>query len=101
MKWSISVPTPSVREVRFSLPMRKLADEHVTIKRFIALIPGIVQQLNEKKGETKEFVSECVDFIRSYADRYHHSKEEDVWMNLEAPSENTMSLLKNSNQNLI
>lgn len=66
------------RELKYSPPIKKLVDEHVLIKRLIALIPDIIENtdLNTKKG--RELILDSVDFIRSYADKYHHAKEEDI-----------------------
>lgn len=61
-----------------SLPMQKLVGEHVQIKRWLALIPFVVESmdLNSEKGQ--ELVRDGIDLIRSYADRLHHGKEEDI-----------------------
>lgn len=65
-------------EIRYSPPMKKLVDEHLLIKRLIAAIPEIVKKINITSGQDRQLISECVDFIRSYADKYHHAKEEDI-----------------------
>ena len=63
-------------KLRYSPPMQKLVDEHKLIKRVLAILPNFVKKLDiEKDGKT---VKEIVDFIKSYADRYHHAKEEDI-----------------------
>jgi hemerythrin-like domain-containing protein len=53
-------------------------DEHTVIKRLLALIPRLIEDLNVSREHDRELVLEVVDFIRSYADRYHHAKEEDI-----------------------
>jgi hemerythrin-like domain-containing protein len=58
--------------------MQKLVDEHKLIKRLIAQIPNIIESLDLKTEEGRQRVLDGVDFIRSYADRYHHAKEEDL-----------------------
>lgn len=65
-------------ELKYSPPIKKLVDEHVLIKRFIALIPKLCEFINASKGIDSKLILDCVDFIRSYADKYHHMKEEDV-----------------------
>jgi hemerythrin-like domain-containing protein len=60
-----------------SPPLRMLVDEHKLIKRILAKIPAIVEVLDVKKQEHKEIVLDVVDFIKNYADKYHHAKEED------------------------
>lgn len=70
--------SPTAGEIKYSPPMKKLVDEHVVIKKLLALIPLIVEDLNVTREEDKRLIHGCVDFIRSYADRYHHAKEEDI-----------------------
>jgi hemerythrin-like domain-containing protein len=52
--------------------------EHRLIERMI----GVVQRALERAGQTQSidpyFVDAAVDFIRVYADRTHHGKEEDI-----------------------
>ena len=64
--------------IKFSAPMKKLVDEHVLIKRWIALIPAVVENLDLETEEGRQLISAGIDMIRSYADRYHHAKEEDI-----------------------
>lgn len=66
------------RELKYSPPIKKLVDEHVLIKRLIALIPDIFENLDLSTQEGRQLVLDSVDFIRSYADKYHHAKEEDI-----------------------
>ncbi|MCX6232153.1 MAG: hemerythrin domain-containing protein [Bacteroidetes bacterium] len=60
-----------------SPPLRMLVDEHKLIKRILAKIPAIVEILDVKKQEHKDIVLAVADFIKNYADKYHHAKEED------------------------
>ena len=70
---------PAARdEIRFSLPMKRLVDEHVLIKRWIALIPAVVENLDLETEEGRQLILDGIDLIKSYADRYHHAKEEDI-----------------------
>ncbi len=62
----------------YSTPVQKLVDEHVLIKRFIALIPTIVESLDLETEESRNLMAMGIDMIRSYADRFHHAKEEDI-----------------------
>lgn len=66
------------KELKYSPPMKKLVDEHVLIKRWIALIPQVLEAFNAESTEGAQLVLEGVNFIRSYADRFHHAKEEDI-----------------------
>jgi hemerythrin-like domain-containing protein len=65
-------------EFKFSPPMKRLVDEHVLIKRWIALIPAVVDNLDVESDDGRQLVLDGIDLIRSYADRYHHAKEEDI-----------------------
>jgi len=65
-------------ETKYSQPMEKLVDEHVLIKRWIALIPAVVENLDLETEEGRQLISDGIDLIKSYADRYHHAKEEDI-----------------------
>ncbi len=77
-------PLPSARpkepkeERTYSPPIKKLVDEHVLIKRLLALIPEVVLQLDLSSAEGRKLITDGVDFIRSYADRFHHGKEEEI-----------------------
>lgn len=72
-----SAPVRS-RAIALSPPMKRLVDEHARIQRFIALVPRIVSRLDVASEAGREQVLRGVDFIRNYADRYHHAKEEDI-----------------------
>jgi hemerythrin-like domain-containing protein len=65
-------------EIRYSPPMKQLVNEHVLIKRWIALIPAVVNNLDLESDEGRQLILDGIDMIRSYADRYHHAKEEDI-----------------------
>lgn len=65
-------------KVTYSLPMNMLVDEHALIKRLVALIPAIVENLDAKSEEGRQIIRDTVDFIRSYADKFHHAKEEKI-----------------------
>ncbi len=69
---------PESRVLKYSPPIRKLVDEHVLIKRWLALIPGVIAELGVNQDEALSVVKEGLDFVRSYADRFHHAKEEEV-----------------------
>jgi hemerythrin-like domain-containing protein len=70
---------PAAKEgIEFSAPMKKLVDEHVLIKRWIALIPAVVENFDLESEAGRQLILDGIDMIRSYADRYHHAKEEDI-----------------------
>jgi len=66
------------KELKYSPPMKKLVDEHVLIKGWIALIPKVVKNIDLETEEGGQLILEGMDFIRSYADKYHHAKEEEI-----------------------
>lgn len=66
------------KKITYSPPVKKLVDEHVLIKRLLALVPTIVDYIESSMKVDKDLVLRCVDFIRTYADKYHHMKEEDI-----------------------
>jgi hemerythrin-like domain-containing protein len=55
-----------------------MVDEHKLILRMITLVEQNTALLEEGKFRNLQFYLDAVDFIRNYADRYHHAKEEDV-----------------------
>jgi hemerythrin-like domain-containing protein len=73
-----ATPAEERSEFKYSPPMRKLVDEHVLIKRWIALIPKVVDHLDVETEAGRQLILDGIDLIRSYADRYHHAKEEDI-----------------------
>lgn len=52
--------------------------EHRLIERMIAKIQNMLAQVEQTKKIDTLFVDIAVDFIRTYADRTHHGKEEDI-----------------------
>jgi hemerythrin-like domain-containing protein len=65
-------------EFKFSPPIQKLVDEHVLIKRWIALIPKVVNDLDVETEEGRQLILKGIDMIRSFADKFHHAKEEEI-----------------------
>lgn len=55
-----------------------LVDEHKLILRMIALLERNATLTKEGKYSNWQFYLDGVDFIRDYADRFHHAKEENV-----------------------
>jgi len=62
----------------FSPPMQLLVNEHVVIKRWLALIPSVVESIDLTRDEEVKIIVDGIDLIKSYADRLHHAKEEDI-----------------------
>ena len=55
-----------------------LIEEHDLIKRMLTLLEERARLTAEGRYHTWQFYLDGVDFIRQYADRFHHAKEEDV-----------------------
>lgn len=55
-----------------------LVEEHRLILRMIALLEKNAQRTAHGDYKNWQFYLDGVDFIRKYADRFHHAKEEDV-----------------------
>ncbi len=67
-----------VKPVRYSMPIRMLVDEHSLIKAFLSGIPKLTEAVERPGAIDESILLKSVDFIRSYADRFHHAKEEDI-----------------------
>ncbi|MFA5079175.1 MAG: hemerythrin domain-containing protein [Dehalococcoidia bacterium] len=59
-------------------PIGPLMREHRLIERMIALMGREIEQINASGKVNTGFIMVAVDFIRTYADRTHHGKEEDI-----------------------
>ena len=59
-------------------PLQTLIEEHRLIKRWLAVIPKLLKKLNLADSGDSQIVTQGIDFIRSYADRLHHGKEEEI-----------------------
>src|SRR5690242_8934083 len=57
---------------------RALVHEHQLIVRMLAILEHKAVQTGRGEYSDYRFYLEAVDFIRNYADRFHHAKEEDV-----------------------
>jgi hemerythrin-like domain-containing protein len=71
-------PVEKFKEIKYTPPMKKLVDEHLLIKRLLALIPELVETVDIESESGRELILGTVDFIRSYADKFHHAKEEEI-----------------------
>ncbi len=70
--------SPRPREIAYSPPVRRLVDEHSWIKRLLALISDMVSEIRASAEMDSALLLATVAFIRGYADRFHHMKEEDI-----------------------
>jgi hemerythrin-like domain-containing protein len=60
------------------LPIDALMQEHRLIERMIAQMRKELVSMKSKQDVNSAFIDVAVDFIRVYADRCHHGKEEGV-----------------------
>ncbi len=68
----------SSEEIHFSEAIQVLVNEHKLIKRWLALTPTLTKNLDLYSEKDRQIIKESLDFIRSYADRLHHGKEENI-----------------------
>lgn len=59
-------------------PVGYLMIEHRLIERMIALMSRHLQRVRDEHIADADFIASAVEFIRTYADRCHHGKEEDI-----------------------
>ena len=52
--------------------------EHRLIERMLAVIEGVIKEIKTTNQADPLFIDTAVDFIRVYADKTHHGKEEDI-----------------------
>lgn len=52
--------------------------EHRLIERMLKVVEGVVADIEATQKVDPVFIDTAVDFIRFYADRTHHGKEEDI-----------------------
>ncbi len=59
-------------------PIGPLMREHRLIERMVGLLNSEMERI-EQTGKTEpDFITAAVDFFRTYADKTHHGKEEDI-----------------------
>ncbi|HAR95459.1 MAG TPA: cation-binding protein [Deltaproteobacteria bacterium] len=60
------------------MPIAPLMIEHRLIERMIWLMKTELRLIEETGRIRYDFIDRAVDFIKTYADRCHHGKEEDI-----------------------
>lgn len=60
------------------MPIGPLMIEHRLIERMIGVMKRQLQEWETEPTMDPSFIETAVDFIRTYADRCHHGKEEDI-----------------------
>jgi hemerythrin-like domain-containing protein len=64
--------------IEYSAPIRELVDEHDRIKILLRSIPKVCEIMKSLNGLDYKLILDCVEFIKNYADKFHHSKEEEI-----------------------
>ncbi len=59
-------------------PIGPLMWEHRLIEKMLAVAGREAREIRENRKVDPVFIDTAVDFIRTYADRTHHGKEEDI-----------------------
>jgi len=60
------------------MPIGPLMIEHRLIERVIKVLPEISKRMTDRGELEPSLIDTTVDFIRMYADRTHHGKEEEI-----------------------
>ena len=60
------------------MPIGPLMIEHRLIERMITVLVGQLKRIRTEGKVDASFIDRVVDFIRTYADRCHHGKEEGI-----------------------
>lgn len=66
------------KEIKYSPPMQRLVDEHILIKKWIGLIPEVIENVDIGSAAGRQLILDGLDFIRFFADKFHHAKEEEI-----------------------
>ncbi len=59
-------------------PTEILKEEHVAIKRMLKVIESVCLRLESGEDVSPEHLEQIVGFLRGFADKCHHAKEEDL-----------------------
>lgn len=65
-------------ELRYSPPIKRLVDEHAKITNWLELIPAVLDRIDLESEAGRQLIGDGLYFIRNYADKFHHAKEEDI-----------------------
>ena len=59
-------------------PTEDLINEHKAIKMMLSIMSKIAENIKANKGYYIKDVEQIVDFLKTFADKCHHGKEENV-----------------------
>nr|WP_320132642.1 hemerythrin domain-containing protein [uncultured Holophaga sp.] len=62
----------------FCPPLARMVEEHRTILELLGTLPSLMAALRRDLESHHPLAEQALDFLRNYADRYHHAKEEDI-----------------------
>ena len=60
------------------LPVAPLMIEHRLIERMIKFMDKEVSRIKQNNAPDTDLIDTAIDFIKTYADKLHHGKEEDI-----------------------
>lgn len=63
---------------KLSPALQTMVKEHTFIKQVLAKIPVIVENIDINDDSNLNQILRITDFIKNYADKYHHAKEENI-----------------------
>ncbi|MDP2938479.1 MAG: hemerythrin domain-containing protein [Candidatus Omnitrophota bacterium] len=66
------------QEIKYSPPIKRLVDEHALIKKWIGMMPAVIENIDLESDSSRQLILDGLDFIRFYADKFHHAKEEEI-----------------------
>lgn len=70
---------PTAGAHKLSPPLQSLVNEHTNIKRVLAQLPALTIKIQQGlNADTRQTITEVIDFVREYADKFHHAKEEAI-----------------------
>lgn len=88
---AISMQEP--RNISYAAPIQKLVDEHKIIKEFLALVPELCERISKDLDGSKGIIIQSVEFIRQFADKFHHAKEEDILFSYAKGNEDILNVM--------
>jgi hemerythrin-like domain-containing protein len=82
------------------IPAGPLMIEHRLIERMIGLLEKELKSIKAKEKVNLSLIDSAIDFIKNYADRCHHGKEEDILFS-ELEKKNLPDVYKNMIKELV
>ncbi len=59
-------------------PTEELKEEHEAIKLMLQILEAIIKKIERREDVPEEHLEKVLDFIKVFADKCHHGKEEDL-----------------------